>query len=251
MAGEAPERGEVAAGRDEQLDEELAGVEAEGASVGEAKWGAMKELEHRYPGLNVEHVEFEVLEERPAGDDAGFARVSAVADVSAWRLAEQEFDWKEEPAERVRELLRRIAAHLGLRASVDVEEDDDELRATLSGSELALFIGKHGQTIDAIQLLCGQAAYRGQAGRKRVVVDAGGYRERREGALRRQADRGVADALRYGRPVELDSMSSGERRIVHVYLQDRPDVETHSEGDEPFRRIVITPAGSAGGYSNR
>ena len=74
-----------------------------------------------------------------------------------------------------------------------------------------------------------------------MVVDAGGYRERREAMLQRQADRGVADALRYGRAVELDSMGAQERKVVHNYLQDQPEVETHSEGDEPFRRIVITP----------
>jgi spoIIIJ-associated protein len=79
-----------------------------------------------------------------------------------------------------------------------------------------------------------------------VVVDAAGYRERREGALRRQADRGVSDALRYGRPIELDSMGSQERKVVHNYLKDRPDVDTHSEGDEPFRRIVITPLRTRG-----
>jgi spoIIIJ-associated protein len=227
--------------------ERPAKVDAEGASVGEAKWTAMKELEHRFPGITVEQVEFEVLEDRPAGDEPGRARVCATADVSAWEQSQKEFEWPDEPAERVREMLRRIAAHLGLRASVDVEEDADELRAGLSGSELALFIGKHGQTIDAIQLLCTQAAYRGQANRKRVVVDAGGYRERRAGALRRQADRGVADALRYGRAVELDPMSASERRVVHTYLQDRPEVETHSEGDEPFRCIVITPLSRGGG----
>jgi spoIIIJ-associated protein len=201
----------------------------------------MEELERRYPGLDVEHVEFELLEEVPAGEGEGIARVRATADVSAWEASEREFEWPEEPAERVREVLRRICAHLGLRASVDIEEDADELRASLSGTELALFIGKHGQTIDAVQALCAQAAYRGRAERKRVVVDAGGYRERRAAALKRQADRGVADALRYGRAVELDAMSAGERRVVHVYLQDRPEVETHSEGDEPYRCIVITP----------
>jgi spoIIIJ-associated protein len=249
MAGDEARRSDPAAGSNEEQDEGLARAEAEGESLGEAKWAAMKELEQRYPGLSVEHVEFEVLEERPPSDEVGFAKVSAVADVSAWRSAEQEFEWHEEPAERVRELLRRIAAHLGLRASVDVEEDEEELRAAVSGPELAVFIGKHGQTIDAIQLLCGQAAYRGEAGRKRVVVDAGGYRERREGALRRQADRGVADALRYSRPVELDSMSSVERRVVHLYLEGHAEVETHSEGDEPFRRIVITPVGRGTGRS--
>jgi spoIIIJ-associated protein len=216
-------------------------VEADGATAGEAKWAAMKELERRYPGIDVEQVEFEVLEEVPGGDGEGRAKVRATADVTAWETAEREFEWPEEPAERVREVLRRICAHLGLNASVDIEEDEDELRASLSGTELALFIGKHGQTIDAVQVLCAQAAYRGQTGRKRVVVDAGGYRERRAGALKRQAERGVADALRYGRAVELDAMSAAERRVVHVYLQDRPEVETHSEGDEPYRCVVITP----------
>jgi spoIIIJ-associated protein len=216
-------------------------VEAEGGTAGEAKWAAMKELERRYPGLEVEQVEFELLDEVPGGEGEAHAKVRATADVSAWETAEREFEWPEEPAERVREVLRRICAHMGLNASVDIEEDEDELRASLSGTELALFIGKHGQTIDAVQVLCAQAAYRGQAGRKRVVVDAGGYRERRAAALKRQADRGVADALRYGRAVELDAMSAGERRVVHVYLQERPEVETHSEGDEPYRCIVITP----------
>ena len=74
-----------------------------------------------------------------------------------------------------------------------------------------------------------------------MVVDAAGYRERREGALHRMADRAAAEALRYARPVELEPMRATERKIVHTYLSERTDVETHSEGDEPFRRIVITP----------
>jgi spoIIIJ-associated protein len=206
----------------------VARAQGEGASVGAAKWAAMKELEHSYPGISVEHVEFEVVEEGTEEDAP--ARVSAVADLSRWREAEREFRWPDEPTERVREILKRLIAHLGLRGSVDVVERDDEIFADVSGAELGLLIGKHGATLDAIQFLCGQAAFRGAADRKRVTVDAAGYRERRE-----------ADALRYGRPVELDSMGSQERRAVHTYLKDRPEVDTHSEGEEPFRRIVITP----------
>jgi spoIIIJ-associated protein len=167
--------------------------------------------------------------------------VEASADVGAWRTAEREFSWPDEPAERVRDIVRRTIAFLGVRASVDVEEGEDEVRANISGPDLGIVIGKHGQTIDSLQFLCSQAAFRGQEDRKRVVLDAGGYRERREGMLQRQADRAVSDALRYGRAVELDSMPAPERKVVHQYLQDRSDVETHSEGDEPFRRIVITP----------
>jgi spoIIIJ-associated protein len=217
-------------------------VEADGASVGAAKWAAMKQLERMFPGIEVDHVRFEVLEERPgSGDAEGYVRVSANADIDAWRADEREFSWPDEPAERVREIVRRTISYLGVRASVDIEESADELRANVSGPELGLLIGKHGQTIDSLQFLCSQAAFRGKEQRKRVVLDAGGYRERRESMLHRQADRAVADALRYGRAIELDSMSASERKVVHLYLQDHVDVETHSEGDEPFRRIVITP----------
>jgi spoIIIJ-associated protein len=221
-------------------DEGEARVESSGGSLGEAKWAAMKELERHYPGLDVAHVSFEVLEDGD-GDGGGGARVLARADLSAWRSDEERFDWPDEPEERVREILRRVAAHLDLRASVDVKEGDELIEARLSGSELGLLIGKRGQTIDAIQYLCGQAAFKGMEERKRVTVDAGGYRERRDAAVRRQADQAVSDALRFGRPVELDSMTAQERKSVHLYLRDRADVETQSEGDEPFRRVVISP----------
>jgi spoIIIJ-associated protein len=237
---EGPTLGEL------QSDGQSARLEAEGTSAGEAKWAAMKELERAYPGLDIEHVAFETVSEGPEGNPT---KVVAVADLSAWQASEREFDWPDEPGERVREVLRRVTAHLGLRASVDVEEDEENLTAAVNGDDLGLLIGKRGQTIDALQYLCSQVAYRGHGERKRVVVDAGGYRERREASLRRQADRGVADALRYDRPVELDAMTAQERRAVHTYLRDRGDVETHSEGDDPFRRIVITPVRLSGGRS--
>jgi spoIIIJ-associated protein len=219
---------------------EVARTEAEGPSLGAAKWAAMKDLERSYPGLAVEHVSFDVMEERGEGDES-VVRVAAAADLVAWRAAQESFEWPDEPAERARELVRRTLAHLGVRASVDVHETDEELHVEVSGPELGLLIGKHGQTIDGLQFLCMQAAFRGAEDRKQLVLDAGGYRERRRGILERQADRGVTDALRYGRAVELDAMSAQERKVVHNYLADEAKVDTHSEGDEPFRRIVITP----------
>jgi spoIIIJ-associated protein len=224
---------------DDSHDRSAARAEAEAESAGAAKWAAMKELERAYPGISIEHVDFEVIEQAEEGEEA--VRVVATADLARWQEAERAFNWPPEPAERVREILKRVVSALGLRASVDVSERDGEIWAEVSGPELGLLIGKHGQTLDALQAVCGQAAFRGSEDRVPVVVDAAGYRERREGALRRQADRGVADALRYGRAVELDSMGSQERKVVHNYLKDRADVDTHSEGDEPFRRIVITP----------
>ena len=145
------------------------------------------------------------------------------------------------PAERVRAVVARIVEGLGLDASVDVEESEEEIRATVEGDDLGLLIGKHGVTIDAIQHLAFRSAFLGSDDRKQVTVDAAGYRERRRTALQRTADRAAAEALRFGRPVELEPMRPGERKIVHLYLRERGDVETHSEGDEPDRRLVITP----------
>jgi spoIIIJ-associated protein len=219
------------------VSEEELSVEAVGATLGEAKWAAMKELEPRFPGITADCVRFEVVEE-PGPD--GSARVRAEVDEDAWRDAAEVIP--EEPAERVRALVGRVVHGLGLRATVDIEETEDEIRATVNGDELGLLIGKHGSTIDAVQHLAFRAAFRGREGRKQVTVDAAGYRERRETALHRMADRAAAEALRYDRAVELEPMRAPERKIVHTYLSDRTDVETHSEGDEPDRRLVISPA---------
>lgn len=212
-------------------------AEAEAGSLGEAKWSAMKELELRFPGLTPECVRFEVLAE---GGEGAASSVRAEVDEAAWREAASAA-LPEAAAERLRAVVTRVVQELGLRATVDVEETDEELRATVNGEDLGLLIGKHGATIDALQHIAMRAALRGGGDRKRVVVDAAGYRERREAALHRAADQAVADALRYGRPVELEPMRPLERKVVHMHLRDRTDVETHSEGDEPDRRLVVTP----------
>jgi spoIIIJ-associated protein len=146
-----------------------------------------------------------------------------------------------EPAERVRAVLERIVADLELDADVRVSEDEDEIRADVDGEDVGLLIGRHGQTIDAVQLLCYQTAFRGRSERKRVTVDAAGYRERQGENLRRQADVAADDAIRDGRPVEMEPMGPNERRVVHEHLRDRPELETYSEGDEPHRFVVVAP----------
>ena len=150
-------------------------------------------------------------------------------------------------ADRVRELLEKVSDALGLDADVVIETGDDGgIRGTLEGDDLGLFIGRHGQTIDAVQHLAFKVANR-DAGRDeavRVTVDAAGYRERREQMLHRQADQAAARAARSGRPVALDAMSATERKVVHEYLKDRDDVETYSEGTEPDRHLVVAPLNS-------
>jgi spoIIIJ-associated protein len=199
----------------------------------------MKQLEPRFPGITAECVSFAVVEE-PGPDNSARVRADVVED--AWREIAETIP--EEPGERVRAVVGRIVHALGLRATVDIEETEEEIRATVNGEELGLLIGKHGTTIDAAQHLAFRAAFRGRETRKQVTVDAAGYRDRREGALHRMADRAAAEALRYDRAVELEPMRAPERKIVHTYLSERSDVATHSEGDEPDRRLVISPAGA-------
>jgi spoIIIJ-associated protein len=146
-----------------------------------------------------------------------------------------------EPATRVRELMERVAAAAGVDATVEVREDEDGVSATYVGDELGLLIGHHGQTIDAIQHLAYRMAFRGLEDRKRVVVDASGYRERRALALRATADQAAETAVRERRAVELEAMSPLERKVVHEHLKSRHDVETYSEGQEPARRLVVAP----------
>ncbi|MBA2421109.1 MAG: KH domain-containing protein [Thermoleophilaceae bacterium] len=225
-----------------------AAAEGRGETLGEAKWSAVKELGRRFPGLTADHVRFEVLSEASADADA---LVRAEVDEEGWRQAA---DLRAEPAERVRSLVNTVCAGLGLRASVEVDEDEEELRATVNGEDLGLLIGKRGATIDALQHLALRAAFRGEADRRRVVVDAAGYRERREAVLHRAAEHAVSEALDFGRPVELEPMRPAERKVVHLHLRERTEVETHSEGDEPDRRLVVTPvrrSPSAGAQPDR
>jgi spoIIIJ-associated protein len=151
-------------------------------------------------------------------------------------------DWPQEPAERVRELVEGVLDELDLDGEVEIQEDDDRITASIDGDDdYGLLIGKRGQTIDALQLLAYQAAFRGIRERKRVVVDAAGYRARRKETLTARADRAAEQALSGSHTVEMDPMSAQERRVVHEHLKDRAGVETYSEGDEPHRCVVVAP----------
>jgi spoIIIJ-associated protein len=148
-----------------------------------------------------------------------------------------------EPAEALEELLEEILESLDLDASIEIEETAEVLTGRLEGEGLGLFIGRRGQTIDAVQHLAQRIVFPEGPSSVRVVIDADGYRERRAQSLREQADEAAEEALEGGRPVELDPLPAFERRIVHEYLRDRGDVDTHSEGEEPDRYLVISPRG--------
>jgi spoIIIJ-associated protein len=146
-----------------------------------------------------------------------------------------------EPAERVRAILERVVDALEVEADVEVDEDAEQIVGRVDGEDVGLLIGRRGQTIDAVQLLCYRAAFRGLHERKRVVVDAAGYRERRQAAIEQQADRAAERALKTGKEIELEAMTPSERRVVHQHLKDRAGIETFSEGDEPERCVIVAP----------
>jgi spoIIIJ-associated protein len=151
-------------------------------------------------------------------------------------------EWPEEPADRVTAVVERVLDQLELDGTVVIEEDEDAITATVEGEDdYGLLIGRRGQTIDALQLICFQAAFQGIRERKRVVLDAAGYRERREEVITERAERAAEKAVASGDEVELDPMPARERRVVHEYLKERTEVETYSAGDEPQRRVVVAP----------
>jgi spoIIIJ-associated protein len=146
-----------------------------------------------------------------------------------------------EPVELLEELLEEVTAGLGLEADIEVQERDGVLRGNLKGEDVGLFIGRRGQTIDAVQHLAQRIVFPEGPSQVRVEIDADGYRERRAQLLRADADEAADEALRDGSAVELEPMPPSERRIVHEHLRDRGGVQTHSEGEEPRRFLVVSP----------
>ena len=221
-------------------------VEATGETVGEAKWAALRELEKLQPGIDKSAVKFQVVSEGERGLlGVGYAPARVVASVDAEAVDEPEppepVD-ESEQASDVRDVVQRILEAIGVQARLEIVETDETVTATIVGRELGLAIGKHGQTIDAIQYLANAAVWRGRGDeRKAVVVDAAGYRARREATLEALANRSAERAISSARSVELDPMTAVERKVVHLALKETAGVVTRSEGTEPNRFVVIDP----------
>ena len=214
-------------------------VEATGETVGEAKWAALRELESIVPGLDRDRVQFQVVSEGERGLlGVGFTPAHVIASAEPGDAAVELVSG--EASAGPREIVERIAAGIAVDVSISARERDGVVTVSCSGPDVALFIGKHGQTIDAIQYLA-NAITRAHGGEYGVVVDAAGYRARRtatlEGLARRTAQRVAAT----GRRSELEPMTPIERKIVHEALKEDPEVETASEGSEPNRFVVVLP----------
>ena len=219
-------------------------VEATGETVGEAKWAALRELELLIPGLDRDSVEFQVVAEGERGLlGVGFTPAQVIASAST-RGHTSDADASDE-TRAAREFVQRAAAAIGASVTATAIERDGVVTVTCTGADLGLFIGKHGQTIDAIQYLA-NAMERAQGGQLQIVVDAAGYRARRTATLETLAKRSAQRASATGRRVELDPMTPVERKIVHEALKDDPEVETASEGSEPNRYVVVLPRLASG-----
>ena len=218
-------------------------VEATGETVGEAKWAALRELEKRHPGLDKSAVRFEVVSEGERGLlGVGYAPARVVAAVPASAIEALVLDASDAAAD-LHGLVLRVVNALGVDGRVEVHEDDAAITLTCVGADVGLLIGRHGQTIDAVQYLLNAISHRALGDeRKEVVVDAAGYRERRRATLESMAVRTAQQVEATGERVELEPMTAVERKVVHLKLKEFAGVETASEGAEPNRYVVVLPA---------
>ena len=156
-------------------------------------------------------------------------------------LGERPADLVEQEEHPVKTFLIDMFREMGLDVSIRVSTNAECVYVDVDGPDSGTVIGKRGQTLDAIQYLASLVENKGENGYTRVVIDAEGYRQKREKTLEKLANRLADKAARTGRAVRLEPMNPYERKVIHTALQKRPEVTTKSEGDEPYRRVIIEP----------
>lgn len=204
-------------------------IEAKGNTIEEAIESALLHL-----GCDRDDVSVEVLEQ-PKSGFLGFGRQKALVKV----------EYETTPTAKAKEFAEGILYRFGTPCFVKVSEDLEKkvINMELSGDNMNVVIGRRGETLDAIQYLTTIVANREEDEHWRVVLDAENYRSRREDSLESLAKRMAEKAIKYKKPVALDSMPANERRVIHAILQEMPGVSTHSTGSEPNRKVVIVPDG--------
>jgi len=203
-------------------------IEEVGKSVEEAVSKAVNNL-----GVKREQVEVEVIEE-PAkglfgllGSKPARVRVTVIEQGS------------KDPADLAADFLQPIFDALDVAPLMEVRERDDYLHLDFNGQDLGVLIGRRGETLDALQYLVNLVVSKQISDNSRLVLDVGGYRRRREETLTSLAKRLAKKVKTTGRKVALEPMNPQERRVIHTALQDEPEIYTFSEGNEPFRKVVI------------
>lgn len=234
---------------DELSDETEFATIADGVTVEAAKKKALEQLRKVVPLVQEHEIEFVVLDEGGHGGFLGMgkshprveARILPGAGAPDHGEPDPGAPPMDEAIECLHEFVTTIIEGMGLDAEVDVSVAGEALVADVAGEDLGILIGRHGQTLDAVQYLASIVVNGHSRSRRPVIVDAEGYRGRREAVLSGVADRAAQQAERTRSPVDLQPMSAAERKIVHIRLKDNPRVETHSEGDEPQRLVVVSP----------
>jgi spoIIIJ-associated protein len=205
----------------------LKSVEVVAKTREEALEIALKEL-----NVDESQVKVEVLEESASKGLLSFLNVSKI---------KLRVSIKEDITEKATRLLREILVNMGISAQVEVFKRPGYINLNVNGDNMGRLIGRHGKTLNALQYLINIAVHKDNKDTDRIIIDAAGYRRRREENLERLA-LSIADRVkRKGRKEILYPMPPQERRIVHLILQDYNGVITYSEGEDPRRRIVISP----------
>lgn len=203
-------------------------VETTGKTVDEAIEKGLEEL-----GIGKDNAEIEVLCE-PSNGFFG---------IIGTRSAKVKIGIKREPGEFAREFITGLAEEMGLenvQAAIE-KENDSSVHINILGENLGVLIGKRGQTLNSIQYLTNLVVNKNFKKFTRIIVDVEGYRERREETLKNLAQNLAQKVIRGKRNIVLEPMIPQERRIIHTALQNHTSVSTYSQGDEPYRKVVITP----------
>lgn len=200
-------------------------LEKTGKTVEEALQAGLAELE-----LPLERVEVEVLEEASKGLFGLIGGKPARVRITVKKLY---------VADLAREFLDKVIKAMGIDVTIEMSKREEGVFFSLHGENLGMLIGKHGQTLDALQYLTNLAAHRDADDKARVIIDIEDYRKRRAETLTSLAQRIASQVKRRGEKVVLEPMSPNERKVIHMALQDDPRISTYSDGEEPYRKVII------------
>ncbi len=201
-------------------------VEKTGKTIDEARQAALQEL-----GVPEDRVKFEILEEPSKGFLGFIGGREARIRVTVLELS---------PLDKAVDFLQNIFRQMQLDVQLEKKETEEHIVLNLVGEHLGILIGKHGQTLDALQYLVNLAANRGiEENRTHIILDVEHYRERREETLQHLAHRLAEKVKRSGRRIMLEPMNRHERKVIHMALQNNPVITTYSAGEEPYRKVVI------------
>lgn len=155
------------------------------------------------------------------------------------RQAKLEVELQIDPVQEAKTFLQQVLVNMGVEAQVEIKKQKEFVLFQIIGEDLGIIIGRRGQTLDSLQYLVNTVGNRYSNSYLRIILDAENYREKRKQALEQLADRLAQKAIKTGQLVKLEPMSSHERKVIHTFLQNRKNINTYSEGDEPQRYLVI------------